>query len=446
MERYTEYKDSGVQWLGKIPSHWDCMKLKALCQMYGRIGFRGYSKDDLVDEGKGAITLGPSNFVDGELNFDKCSYLSWQKYYESPEIMVNNGDIVFVKTASVGKVAIARSLPQETTVNPQILVFKRIACNPFFLNYFLQSSKLQGWVIASANGSTILTISQVTIGDYPIFVPSKAEQDAIVRYLDAATAKIDTAIAKQQQMIDLLNERKQIIINNAVTKGLDSSVKMKDSGVDWIGQIPEHWEINKFRNLFKTRTGISFTKAQLEESGDPVISYGQIHSKFNWGASVNPELIRHIPSTITKDKDGALAFKGDFLFADTSEDFEGCGNCVCVDTDEPIYAGSHTILAKKDNDEIDAYLAYLFASSRWRGQVRSMVNGVKVYSVTQTLLRSAVVLLPPRTEQIAIAEYIKKRVVLLNAAVQRCGEKIALLQERKQIIINDVVTGKVKVS
>ena len=91
--------------------------------------------------------------------------------------------------------------------------------------------------------------------------------------------------------------------------------------------------------------------------------------------------------------------KYDFIFADTSEDFEGCGNCVCIDTNEPIYAGYHTILAKKNNQENDAYLAYLFASSRWRGQLRSIVNGVKVFSVTQSLLRSTVVILPPIEEQ-----------------------------------------------
>ena len=272
------------------------------------------------------------------------------------------------------------------------------------------------------------------------------EQTAIANYLDSATAKIDEAIAQQKKMIDLLNERKQIIINNAVTKGLNPDTPMKDSGVDWLGEIPEHWEINKFRNLFKTRTGITFTKAQLEEEGEPVISYGQIHSKENWGASVNPVLIRHIPASLTKGKESALAFKGDFLFADTSEDFEGCGNCVCIDTPEPIYAGYHTILAKRDNDEHEQYLAYLFASSNWRGQLRSMVNGVKVYSVTQSLLKAVIVLLPPKSEQIEIAEYITKRVVLIDAAIKRHTDRIKLLQERKQIIINDVVTGKVKVS
>ena len=162
--------------------------------------------------------------------------------------------------------------------------------------------------------------------------------------------------------------------------------------------------------------------------------------------TISPFVPFFVPASLTKGKESALAFKGDFLFADTSEDFEGCGNCVCIDTPEPIYAGYHTILAKRDNDEHEQYLAYLFASSNWRGQLRSMVNGVKVYSVTQSLLRAVIVLLPPKSEQIEIAEYITKRVVLIDAAIKRHTDRIKLLQERKQIIINDVVTGKVKVS
>ena len=149
--------------------------------------------------------------------------------------------------------------------------------------------------------------------------------------------------------------------------------------------------------------------------------------------------------SLTEGKSGALAEKGDFLFADTSEDFEGCGNNVYIDTEEPIYAGYHTILAKCNNNQCGAYLAYLFASTKWRGQIRSMVNGVKVYSITQSIIKNASVILPSIDEQKAIADYIKNRVIVIDKAIKSHNQKISLLQERKQIIINEVVTGKVKV-
>ena len=437
MERYNEYKESGVQWLGEIPSHWECEKAKRHFQSRKQIVGRNSSQYERL-----ALTLkGVIKRFEGDgvgLNPEK---LDTYQIVDKDDLIFKLIDLENVSTSRVGL------SPYKGIVSPAYIRISAVdEVNIRFAEYYYLNMWMRHIFNDLGTPGVRSNLSSTDLLNLPLLYPSIVEQKAIATYLDKATAKIDETIAQQQKMIDLLNERKQIIINNAVTKGLNPDAPMKDSGVDWIGEIPEHWEINKFRNLFKTRTGITFTKAQLEEEGEPVISYGQIHSKENWGASVNPVLIRHIPASLTKGKESALAFKGDFLFADTSEDFEGCGNCVCIDTPEPIYAGYHTILAKRDNDEHEQYLAYLFASSNWRGQLRSMVNGVKVYSVTQSLLKAVIVLLPPKSEQIEIAEYITKRVVLIDAAIKRHTDRIKLLQERKQIIINDVVTGKVKVS
>ena len=123
----VEMKQSGVEWIGDVPKHWEVCKLKHYSQVFGRIGFRGYNQTDLVNEGEGAITLSPSNMQNGILNYDKCSYLSWKKYYESPEIMIYNDDVLFVKTGSTyGKISYVADLPMEATINPQIVVFKNI--------------------------------------------------------------------------------------------------------------------------------------------------------------------------------------------------------------------------------------------------------------------------------------------------------------------------------
>lgn len=213
----AKMKDSGVEWIGEIPEGWEINKLKNLCKMFGRIGFRGYSASDLVEEGEGAITLSPTNFDNGKLQFNNCSYLSWEKYFESPEIMVNPGDIVFVKTASIGKTAYVDSLPLETTVNPQILVIKDISINGKFLSFYLQSSPMQGWIKATSNGSTILTIPQSTIGKYPIILPSIEEQNEIVKTIETEFKSIEKAKDIVIKRISLLQERKQIIINEVVT-------------------------------------------------------------------------------------------------------------------------------------------------------------------------------------------------------------------------------------
>ena len=432
MEKYSEYKDSGVEWLGEIPSHWEVRKMKFSFIEKSKKGFP-YLPLLAATQNHGVILK--EQYENRTVEATKS--LETLK-------LVDVGDFVISLRSFQGGIELSHDKgiisPAYTILTPthiSVDYFKHLGKSSIFI------SLLQSMVTGIREGQNI-DYGKLRENSLPI--PPLSEQKSIAAYLDAQTSKIDEAIVQQQKMIDLLNERKQIIINNAVTKGLDSNVPMKDSGVDWIGMIPEHWNINRFKNLFITRTGITFTKAQLVEEGDAVISYGQIHSKANWGASLNPELIRYIPSFLTKGKDSAILTKGDFLFADTSEDFEGCGNNLYNNTDSIIYAGYHTIIAKKNNSECGQYLAYLFASSKWRGQLRSMVNGVKVYSITQSLLNSVMVILPPIEEQKAVAEYIEQKVHIIEKYLNQYAQRISLLQERKQMIINEVVTGKVKVS
>ena len=210
-------KDSGIEWIGKIPEHWEVKKLKFSCKLFGRIGFRGYTADDLGDESEGAITLSPTNMDGIKLDFTKCSYLSWNKYYESPEIMVEVGDVLLVKTASVGKCSYVDSLPKETTVNPQILVLKEHKDYSKFIAYLFQTPIGEAYINTTKGGSTIYTISQEKIGNYEFAFPSPNEQQAIADYLDKKCGEIDELIAIKQSKIDSLKEYKKSIIYEYVT-------------------------------------------------------------------------------------------------------------------------------------------------------------------------------------------------------------------------------------
>ena len=436
MKRYESYKDSGVKWLGEIPGHWEGIRLKAL--LIERIE-KNNNKENLIIlsllKDKGIIPYDEKGAIGNNSKEDLSQY----KIARKGDLVINSMNVI------IGSVGITQ---YDGYISPAYYSFKpRGIINLIYYYYLMTLRSVQQSIRCYSKGIMEIRL-RITSNDFlsmPFPFPPKSEQTAIANYLDSVTSKIDEAISQQQKMIDLLNERKQIIIQNAVTKGLDPNAKMKDSGVEWIGEIPENWRLNRFKNLFKTRSGITFTKKQIVEYGESVISYGQIHSKDNYGSRVNPELIRFIPKKLTKNKGKAKVVEGDFLFADTSEDFEGCGNNVYIDCKTPIYAGYHTILAKKNNNEVGQYLAYLFASRNWRGQVRSLVNGVKVYSITQTILKSVYVVLPPIEEQLSIAEYLNVKVGNINKKIKSIENYISLLQERKQIIINDVVTGKVKV-
>ena len=425
MERYSEYKDSGVKWLGEIPSHWEVVRIKNVVNMFGRIGFRGYTADDLVEEGAGAITLSPTNIIDGELDFTNCSYLSWNKYYESPEIMIKAGDVVLVKTASVGKCALVRSLPKETTVNPQFLVFKNIVANSAFFTYILQDY-IQCFLDSEKNGSTIPTISQQIIGNFKIMLPPRTEQDSIVRYLDAATSKIDKAIAMQQKMIDLLNERKQIIIQNAVTKGLDENVEMKESGVEWTEFFPNSWSIKKVKYIFE------------------FISTKEVASNMTFNIALE-NIVAHSGNYIDTNSEyeasGVSFRKNDILFGKLRPYLAKVHLCERAG----IALGDIFVLRPLSGFD-SSFLRYLLISEKFIQYVDSSTYGAKMPRANWDFIGNIYVAYPTLDKQRDISKYLDKQMQRFDSAISNCQRQIALLQERKQIIINEVVTGKVKAS
>jgi len=221
--------------------------------------------------------------------------------------------------------------------------------------------------------------------------------------------------------------------------------RYKDSGISWIGDVPEHWNVVPFRSEFSLGKGLPITKDNLindEINGVPVVSYGQIHSKENEGTVLKRNLLRFVESSWLDSNPQSLLRKNDIVFADTSEDLDGCGNCVLNTETRKIFAGYHTIIAFTNNEENGPFFAYLFQSDIWRSQIRTRVNGVKVYSVTRTHLKRCKLLLPPLSEQKAIAEYLDKKTAQINELVSAKQKQIELLKEYKQSVIANAVTGK----
>ena len=212
----------------------------------------------------------------------------------------------------------------------------------------------------------------------------------------------------------------------------------KDSDISWLGQIPSHWELYPMKRLFSFGKGLSITKADLVEFGKPVISYGQVHSIDNPGTRVNEKLLRYVPDSCIEGHDNSSVSHGDFIFADTSEDLAGCGNCAYIDRDG-IYAGYHSLIAKGHGRD-NKYFAYMFLSDKWRYQIRSRVNGIKVYSITKSILSSTMLIVPPLVEQETIVAYLDSATAEIDKAIASQQRMVELLQERKQIIINQAVT------
>ncbi len=218
------------------------------------------------------------------------------------------------------------------------------------------------------------------------------------------------------------------------------SREYKDSGIEWIGKIPKDWEVVPFKAYFTTGKGLSFTKADLTPQGHAVVSYGQVHSKVNTGTRLDDSLLRYIPDSITENGEASRMNKGDFIFADTSEDLEGCGNCVYVDKDIELYAGYHSVTAKPKVQYDNKFFAYYFQTPCWRSQIRSRVSGIKVYSISQSIINKTSIFVPPLYTQQKIADYLDKVCCEVDELISLQETMIEELKAYKQSVITEAVT------
>lgn len=276
-------------------------------------------------------------------------------------------------------------------------------------------------------------------------VPHLSEQDQIVRFLDWKISGINKLINHYRNEITLLSEMKAKIIDGATIRGVKNSTLKHNDDIRWDIDYPESWDIKRMRECFTFRKGLSITKGNLKESGIPVISYGQIHSKKNTGVALNDELIRFVNSSYLEMGKSALVERNDFIFADTSEDLTGCGNCAFIDSDDIIFAGYHSVIAHPTISGNTKYLAYLFQSPTWRYQIRKKVNAVKVYSITQKILKDVFILIPSENEQEEIVKYLDDKCSSIDSFINKINEKIDQLHDLKNTMIADVVTGKIDV-
>lgn len=216
--------------------------------------------------------------------------------------------------------------------------------------------------------------------------------------------------------------------------------EMKDSGISWVGDIPQNWEMKRLKYLFKFCKGLPITKDNLIDQGLPVISYGQIHAKTNNGVDVRPHLLRFVDFSYQTFYPLSQVMRGDFVFADTSEDYDGCGNCVYKRNDSLLFAGYHTIIAHSIIESDNRFFAYLFLTDIWRRQIREKVSGVKVFSITQKTLSNSYIILPPLAEQQRIAEFLDRECGKIDGLKADIQAQIDTLEQYKRSVITEVVT------
>lgn len=422
-------------WFNNMPKHWQIKRLKDNIIFQPNVA---------VPADNAFVTFMPMECLrDGVIQQREEIYSVIKKNgsYNAFE----NGDIVIAKVTPCFEhhnMAIAVNLKNGIGYGTsEIFVLRPKNINTPFLNYYLHSDYILGVGVSSMAGVGGLKRVNADVLKHAILIlPPLAEQIKIANYLDNIISNIDAYVSERKKERLLLSDLKKAKVAEIVTKGLSPNIPLKDSGIPSIGMIPAHWEVRRLKELFEFGSGIPISKADLLETGIPVISYGQIHAKFNRGTKVEEQLLRYVDPSYLNTNPSSLVNKGDVIFADTSEDLEGCGNCVYIDKQMTLFAGYHTVILKcrKENP----YLAYLFQSSNWREQIRKRVCGVKLYSITKTILNSVYIVLPPIEEQIQIVEYLDHECDQIEKKCALIDEQIQQLQLLKRALINEVVTGK----
>ena len=427
MRRYESYKDSGVEWLGEIPSHWESFPLFVQAKIS--------SITNHIDKELLSVYLdrGVVKFSDVDEKRTNVTSLDLSKYQ-----LVRKGNLVLNnQQAWRGSVGISN---YEGIVSPAYLILELSnKFDPHYANYlFRNGSMVSHYLIASKGVGTIQrNLYWGNLRRTPIFIPPLSEQQKIAQFLDDKTAKIGQAVDLAEKQITLLKEHKQILIQNAVTRGLNPDVPLKDSGVEWIGQVPEYWEVKKITHIFP-----NIGSGTTPNSSDPSFYEGNI----NWlqTGDLTDGYIYKTSKTITHKalqtystlkiypkNSLVIAMYGATIGKVGLLQIETTTNQACC------------VLSAALNIEMK-YIFYLFQGIK--ESLVAMSYGGGQPNISQEKIRSLKLPFPNASEQEQIADYLDKQTAKIDQTIALKTAHIEKLKEYKSVLINDVVTGKVRVS
>ena len=451
-------KDSGVQWIGQVPKHWEVCKIKNIGLFYsGLVNKRG---DDFnVEETDKFAYYIPFTNIFNNVEIDVTQLRKVKVNPVEAQNEAKENDIFFLMssedTEGIGKTAVLRELTAE---------YKPLYLNSFckglritsnevdaiFLNYFMSSDAGNTYCRLQANGFIRINLRLTKLVDCPVLLPPLSEQRAIADWLDAKCADIDAAIELQQRMIDKLKAYKTAVIHQAVTKGLDKNANLKDSGVQWIGEVPEHWEVCKIKNIGLFYSGLVNKRGDdfnVEET-DKFAYYIPFTNIFN-NVEIDVTQLRKVKVNPVEAQNEAK--ENDIFFLMSSEDTEGIGKTAVLRelTAEykPLYLNSFCKGLRITSNEVDAiFLNYFMSSDAGNTYCRLQANGFIRINLRLTKLVDCPVLLPPLAEQRAIADWLDAKCADIDATIALKEQKQEKLKAYKKTIIFEYVTGKKQVA
>ncbi|MBH0057433.1 restriction endonuclease subunit S [Pseudoalteromonas sp. SWXJZ94C] len=444
-QEYPEYKGSNIDWLDAIPEHWTTSKLRYTFSFGKGLTI---TKENLGDTGIPCVNYGEVHSKYGfEVNPQKHPLKCVDEEYlkTSPYALLGNGDIVFADTSE--DIDGSGNFTQLVSDEQIFAGYHTIIARPFdrecsrFYAYLLDSKELRTQIRHAVKGVKVFSITQAILRGVNIWLPPIDERTQIANFLDHETAKIDTLIEKQQQLIKLLKEKRQAVISHAVTKGLNPNAPMKDSGVEWLGEVPEHWDVKRNKHLMEFVTSGSRGWAEYYSDDGPL--FFRITNLTRDTVEPKLESIQNVKPPAGSEGERSKIRSGDLLISITAD----LGS-VCVADDSVVggFVSQHVSLCRPNSLVISSrWLAYFILSDAAKEQfIGSGYGGTKIQLSLEDI-RELNIAYPPVSEQGEIALYIDTKLEKFALLMNRAESQVNLLQERRTALISAAVTGKIDV-
>jgi type I restriction enzyme S subunit len=435
-QSYPEYKDSGVEWLREIPKHWRCTQVKygydvTLGKMLQKV------KSSCLDELRPYLKA--QNIQPNGVDLNSVDMM-WFSPEERKKLLLKPQDVLVSEGGDVGRSAIWREQLPECYIQNAI---NRVRANngnsPTFFHYWLSYLKLVDFISILCNKATIAHYTAEKLESSPLVLPSIEEQNQIALFLDHETAKIDALIEKQQQLIELLKEKRHAVISHAVTKGLNPDVPMKDSGVEWLGEIPSHWAQIKLKYITNQIIDAEHKTAEYFDDGEYLVCrttnvrYGKLC--LDGGLYTNLE-------TYTKWIKRGKPEVGDILFTREAPAGEAC----VYFGDVPLCLGQRMVLFKLNVNRVHPeFVLHSIYSGLSDDFIKQLSQGSTVTHFNMADIQNIPLYEPPLEEQKYIIKYLERVLSKYDGLVQSAENMISLMQERRTALIAAAVTGKIDV-
>jgi type I restriction enzyme S subunit len=434
-QSYEEYKDSGAEWLGAVPSEWNVMQLRRITHL--QQGLQIPQDKRFHEAGHNRVEYITIKYLNSK-DPSQAEYI----LSASDRVLCNEDDVLLARTGATGQVV--------TGVNGAFhnnffkVNYDRNKVTKEFLVYFLSVKEVLGHLLMLAGTTTIPDLNHGAFLGTKIAIPDFMVQAGVVDFLDHETAKIDTLIEKQQQLIALLKEKRQAVISHAVTKGLNPNAPMRDSGVEWLGEVPEHWEVAKVKYFASIQGGYAFSSESFQEGGVQLLRIGNMYLN-RLALERQPTFVDEL--FVESHKNFSVR-RGDILMSLTGTlgktDY---GFAVHVDEDGPFMLNQRVAKITPRKTKIaPEYLIYAIRSESYLKQLYSLPSGTKQANLSNDDVTNIPIVVPPTIEeQLLVARYISDNLGKYNKVIDQSDAAIKLMQERRTALISAAVTGKIDV-